>query len=197
MPTYSERFVPETPPDWQRGALRVAAAAPVDTTVIPFGPAPEATDLWYLPEGSDLSDDQALNGTVEILRELKALGAAEDLIARCSACRAGRRGRGGRARKGGSFELLFLAFVDLQFVARQRFAAKVTADVLDVCGFDYRPTPDHVDERFAELEQDWREFRATKNVIVRAAVAVEPRIADAMWIDGTLLRSGFNLELMT
>jgi hypothetical protein len=150
-----------------------------------------------LPGAADLSDDLPLNSTTGILRELKAMGAAEDLIGRCSARRAERRGLGGRTRKDGSFELLFLAFVDLDYVARQRFAGKVADEVLQICGFDYRPSDDHVGERFAELEQDWREFRATKNVIVRAAVAAEPRIADAVWIDATLIRSGFNPTLFT
>ena len=138
--------------DFQVGALKQSVAHQQKAAghLSPLGP--EETALWHLENAADFSGDPVISNTLLLLCELKACGAAEDLVARCSARRANRRRPGGRHRQPGSYELLYLAFVRGGWTARQRFASKLTADVLNVCGFEYVPSPGEINARFAELE---------------------------------------------
>lgn len=195
--SFVERFVPERPPDWQRGALRRAAKeTPAGVHTRTSAALRRDVELWHLPGASDFGCDPALSNTVLLLRELRAIGVAEDLIGRCASARSRSRGRGGRPRDRGSFELLYLACADLGFGAHQRFHSKLTSEILTVCGFDRLPSPSLLYQRFAELESVWREFQATKNTLVRVCVAAEPRLADAISVDATLQRSPYRLESM-
>ena len=186
--------VPDPPPDIQRGALRRAAS---QTPAVVVEGNPHSAGLWTLPGAGDFGDDSVLSNTELILAELWAQGAIADLVGRTAALRSRANGPGGAPRRKGCWEALYLAYVDLGFRSPTRFQSKLSASLLECCGFDFWPSRSLVDIRFEELEAAWEDFRAVKNVFVRAAVAAEPRLPGPVMIDATLVRSAHRLELVS
>jgi hypothetical protein len=144
-------------------------------------------ELVVKPGAGDFSSDPALGSSLDMLRELDALGIADAVVHGTTVARIARRTtRGGRPRDPGEAALLHMAYVDSGCTAVQPFHQQLTPALLHAAKYgDRYPSQSELEARFAELEQFWWVFRDVKNVLVRAAVAAEPRIMDVTFLDPT------------
>ena len=99
------------------------------------GVAHSEIGMWWKPGAADFSDDEVLQDTLTLLREMEALGILDDLVL-CIAAAQARRKRPGRKRKPGNPIVLYLAYVDLGCTSVQRFHSKLMDGFLELA--DYR-----------------------------------------------------------
>lgn len=183
------REYPDPPPDHMRGALERMEAEVARERLGEAGrsQAHATTGLFRLKGAADFAGRRGLETTANLIYELRAQGIADELIARFELRRESRsRGPGGKRRRPGSFELLYLAMVEEDRVSVEKFWDKLSYDILQACGFDgWVPSLSMIEDRFAQLEEGIDIFESTAQLLVRGAVASEPRITDVVSVDAT------------
>lgn len=187
--SFVRREYPDPPPDHMRGALGRMEAEVARERIREVGrsQAHATTVLYRLKGAADFAGRRGLETTANLIYELRAQGIADELIGRFELRReADKRGPGGRRRRLGSFELLYLAMVEEDRVSVEKFWDKISTDLLQACGFEgWVPSLSMVEDRFAQLEDGVDIFESVAQLLIRGAVASDPRITDVVSVDAT------------
>ena len=148
--------------------------------------------LSSLPEGADLAGRRGLQNPAKVILELRAQGIGDDLTARVRARQVARHdGPGGKKPNPGSFPLLYLAMVEEGDVSVAHFLDRVSDEVLRACGFGgWVPSISEIEWQFGRLEADADVFASIAQLLIRGAVASEPRITEIVFCDSTGWISG-------